>query len=180
MGKEKLIHWIRKVEPLIQKYRIGLLVFFAGVLLLGLTATPNADTAADAPDAVQTQDSASAFDLVAFQAELGQQLEAIEGVGNVRLTLTLDTTQEAIYAADIRQTKQNEQDTSYESTLATMTQSSYGQQPIPVKRLYPTFRGALVVCDGAADAAVQLAVTQAVGAVCGLGADKIAVLKMQK
>ena len=42
-----------------------------------------------------------------------------------------------------------------------------------------TFRGAVVLCDGADDASVRLSVTQAVSTVCGIGADKVTVLKMQ-
>ena len=40
-----------------------------------------------------------------------------------------------------------------------------------------TFRGAIVLCDGAENAAVRLAVTQAVETVCGLTSDRITVLK---
>ena len=46
-----------------------------------------------------------------------------------------------------------------------------------VKNVLPTFRGAVVLCDGAENAEVRLAVTQAVGAVCGLSSDRITVLK---
>ncbi|MFR4414339.1 MAG: hypothetical protein ACLT4C_03190 [Butyricicoccus sp.] len=48
-----------------------------------------------------------------------------------------------------------------------------------VKRVLPVFRGAVVLCDGADDASVRLSVTQAVSTVCGIGADKVTVLKMQ-
>ena len=39
--------------------------------------------------------------------------------------------------------------------------------------------GAVVVCDGGDDAAVRLAVTQAVSAYTGLGSDRITVMKMK-
>lgn len=48
-----------------------------------------------------------------------------------------------------------------------------------VKHVLPVFRGAVVLCDGADDASVRLSVTQAVSTVCGIGADKVTVLKMQ-
>ena len=48
-----------------------------------------------------------------------------------------------------------------------------------VKRVLPVFRGAVVLCDGADDASVRLSVTQAVSTVCGIGADKVTVLKMK-
>ena len=54
-----------------------------------------------------------------------------------------------------------------------------GETPVTVKRVLPVFRGAVVLCDGADDASVRLSVTQAVSTVCGIGADKVTVLKMQ-
>ena len=55
---------------------------------------------------------------------------------------------------------------------------SLDQTEVTVKSLLPTFRGAVVLCDGADNAQVRLAVTQAVGTVCGIGSDKVTVLKM--
>ena len=102
----------------------------------------------------------------------------IEGVGRVELMLSLDQTEEAVYAVNTRQTAGGGDSRSYESDLTVVSDGSYGETPVTVKNLLPTFRGAVVLCDGADDAGVRLAVTQAVGTVCGLGADKITVLKM--
>ena len=57
-----------------------------------------------------------------------------------------------------------------ESDVAVISSSGYGETPVTVKNVLPTFRGAIVLCDGAEDAAVRLAVTQAVETVCGLQA----------
>ena len=43
----------------------------------------------------------------------------------------------------------------------------------------PEYRGAVIVCQGADQASVRLAIVQAVSNVTGLGADKISVLKMK-
>jgi len=48
-----------------------------------------------------------------------------------------------------------------------------------VQTLEPEYRGALVVCEGAASAAVRLEVTQAVAALTGIGTDHIVVSKMK-
>ena len=45
--------------------------------------------------------------------------------------------------------------------------------------LSPEYLGAVVVCQGANDVQVRLAVVEAVSKVTGLGADKISVLKMK-
>ena len=68
--------------------------------------------------------------------------------------------------------------TSYENTISTVSNGSYGEEPIRVTTTSPEFRGAVVICQGAEDDRVRLAVTEAVGALCDLGADKITVIKM--
>lgn len=179
MSKEIAEKWLKAAEKAIIKYKYAVLVLFAGIVLLALggggegTEAAAADTA---PTATQTDAS---FDLDGFERKLEQSLSQISGVGRVKLTLSLKATEEAVYAADIRQTQQTDTNTSYESSLSIVSDSGYGEQPILVKNLYPTFRGALVLCDGADDDAVRLAVTQAVGTMCGLGTDKVSVLKMQ-
>ena len=46
-------------------------------------------------------------------------------------------------------------------------------------RIYPEYRGALVVAQGADNAAIKLAITQAVAGLTGLSSDKITVVKMK-
>ena len=45
--------------------------------------------------------------------------------------------------------------------------------------LAPEYRGAIVVCQGADDATVRLAIIEAVADATGLGTDRISVLKMK-
>ena len=47
------------------------------------------------------------------------------------------------------------------------------------RTLYPTYRGALVVCQGGDRADVRLTVTEAVASLTGLSADRITVAKWQ-
>lgn len=51
------------------------------------------------------------------------------------------------------------------------------EQAVLVQQHYPAFRGAVVVCDGGGDPAVQLLITQAVSDLTGLGSDRILVCK---
>ena len=55
--------------------------------------------------------------------------------------------------------------------------SGSGQEAVQLTRRYPTFQGALVVCEGGDDAGVRLLMTQAVSALTGLGTDRITVCK---
>ena len=103
------------------------------------------------------------------------RLSEIEGAGRVELMLSLEQTGEAVYAVNTRESSGASE--SRERDVAVVSSSGYGETPVTVKNVLPTFRGAVVLCDGAENAAVRLAVTQAVETVCGLTSDRITVLK---
>ncbi len=163
-----------KIVPLAVKYRAVLIVLLAGVLLLA-SGGRGAKEETVSPD-VSAQPSS--FDLTAFEQNLCDKLAAVDGVGRVELMLSLEQSGEAVYAVNTRQTTGMDSSESFESDLTVLSDGSYGEKPVTVKNLLPTFRGAVVLCDGADDAQVRLAVTQAVSTVCGIGADKVTVLKM--
>ena len=167
-----------KILPVLLKYRALLIVLLAGVLLLASAGWPGSgrhDPVQETAPAVADEEG---FSLSAFEESLNQKLAAIEGVGRVELMLSLDQTEEAVYAVNTRHTDSKAGGQSYESDLTVVSDGSYGETPVTVKNLLPTFRGAVVLCDGADNAEVRLAVTQAVTTVCGIGADKVTVLKM--
>ena len=60
-----------------------------------------------------------------------------------------------------------------------VTDSDRKEQGLIQKLNPPKYMGAIIVCKGAGNAAVKLAVVEAVSRVTGLGADQISVLKMK-
>lgn len=156
------------------RYRAPLLVVLVGVLLLvsGRTGDKNGRETDQIPK------DTSSFSLSAFEQQLERSLSVLDGVGRVSLLLSLEETEQSVYAVNIRQSGSGESTAQYERDLTVVNDSGYGQTPVTVKRVLPRFRGAVVLCDGADNAAVRLAVTEAVSTACGLGADKVAVLKM--
>lgn len=174
MWKGKIREWAAIAVPRLQKYRYALIVLLAGVFIL-YAGAPRDEPAASEPDSVQTTN----FDLEAFEQDLQHKLSMIEGAGAVELMLTMEDTEETVYASDTRQSASGEDSASYESNLSVLSDGSYGQQPVRIKSVCPTFRGAVVLCGGADDTAVRWSMIQAVSAACGLRTDKITVLKMQ-
>lgn len=176
--KEQWKEWLcaaqRKIVPLAVKYRAVLIVLLAGVLLLASGGRGAQQTAAS----TDVTEEKTAFNLAAFEQSLCDKLAAVDGVGRVELMLSLEQSGEAVYAVNTRQTTGMDSSQSYESDLTILSDGSYGEKPVTVKNLLPTFRGAVVLCDGADNAQVRLAVTQAVSTVCGIGTDKVTVLKM--
>ena len=59
----------------------------------------------------------------------------------------------------------------------TVSRGGGSEDIVVTQQLYPVYQGALVVCQGADQAAVRLAVTEAVSALTGLSSDRITVVK---
>lgn len=175
--KQQMGVQLGRIVPCIIKYKYALIVLLVGILLLYAGGG-----ARDRPPTPQEQtEEAAAFELTAFEERLESKLAQIAGVGRVELMLSLEESGEAVYASNIRQAAHGgENNGSYESTLSTVSDGSYGEQPVRIKETCPTFRGAVVLCDGAQDSKVRLAITQAIHAVCGLGTDRISVIEMKQ
>ena len=122
------------------------------------------------------------MDRLSIQREMETILAEMEGVGAVRVMLTADTDGERQLARDT-ELSYSGQTTAPEDysrrTETVLVDGSSGDETVVTKRLYPTFRGALIVCQGGDRAEVRLAVTEAVAALTGLTADRITVAKGQ-
>lgn len=109
------------------------------------------------------------FEIEAFERRLEQALSEIDGAGETRVVLSLRSGSRQILAQD------RQQDGSGASAQTVTVGSSADRQVVPVQTMAPDFRGALVVCAGAGDAAVRLEVTKAVCVLTGLGTDCVCV-----
>ena len=159
-----------KAGAFLWKYRYAMLVLLVGVALM-LIPMADKKTEATAPrqETVTQKDPA---------LELAQILEQIRGVGKVQVLLTIKTGQTTVYQTD-EDTSVSESGSSIRKETVIITDSNRNQQALVVQVLPPDFLGAVVVCQGADDATVRLAVVEAVSKATGLKADKISVLKMK-
>lgn len=156
-----------KSQQWIGKYRYVIIVLLAGIVLMLLPSRQEkvTKTKITTEPTVQKQD---------VQKELTQILTQIDGVGDVRVMLTIASGEEAVYQTDTETTG----DTCRIDTVI-VTDSDRKEQGLIQKLNPPKYMGAIVVCKGAGNAAVKLAVVEAVTRVTGLGADQISVLKMK-
>ena len=106
--------------------------------------------------------------------ELEEILSCIQGAGKVQVMLTVAKGEEIIYQTDGSTAESGGRQDTVVITDENRTQSGLVQQSIP-----PTYRGAIVVCQGADSPAVCLAVKEAVSKVTGLDTSQISVLKMK-
>ena len=103
-------------------------------------------------------------------------LSKISGVGRVDVMLTLHSGGELVLAQDtsLRYSGPTQNPDTYERTSDTVSGTG---GVVVTQEKYPLYRGALVVCEGADQAQVRLAMTQAVSALTGLGTDRITICK---
>lgn len=160
----------KKATGLIGKYRYALLVLALGLVLM-LIPVGNKKPEVETPkeEAVTEKDPS---------VELAHILGQIRGVGKVQVLLTVKTGQTTVYQTD-EDTDISETGSSIRKETVIITDSDRNQHPLVTQILPPSFLGAVIVCQGADDAGVRLAVVEAVSKATGLGADKITVLKMK-
>lgn len=117
-----------------------------------------------------------------LQEELRETLGKISGVGQVWVLLTEESDGTRTLAQNRKVSFRGDSaaPSEYsESAEAILTDAGTGDAVVVTRTEYPTYRGALVVCEGADRPAVRLAVTEAVTALTGLPANRVAVAKCQ-
>ncbi len=122
------------------------------------------------------EDASGGFDLATQEKRLAETLSGVDGAGKVTVMLTVKSGSERVVASD------GEMKTSAERTenaTRTVIVNNNGESAVTLKYLYPEYRGAVIIAEGAGSPTVRLALTQAVSAVTGLSADRITVLKMK-
>lgn len=164
---------LREAARVLGKYKFVLPVVLVGLILVVWSGNTETKT----PSANQTY---VPFPLTETEREMEEALGKIAGAGQVKVVLTLKTDMTLVLQEDQKvksDTRQDGQSTVTQNEKETKTVWSGGSngQPVVVRRIYPEFRGALVVCSGSGDPAVRLNVLQAVAALTGLTSDKITV-----
>lgn len=166
-----------KWRQLWDRFKYAALVIVLGTVLLlipfGKSSKAQTQTASTAVAEQSVEDTEKKMETI---------LSKINGVGELHLMLTPQTGTEQRLAQNTDLSYSGDQsapddfDRSSETVLASQ---SGDETPVVTQTFYPTWRGALIVCQGGGNAQVKLAVTQAVAALTGLSSDRITVVKCQ-
>lgn len=166
----KMEVWSKRASAALQKYKYVLLVALAGVVLL-LWPSGGGEEAVQPPSAAAVTDQ---FQINTLERRLEEALSQISGAGEVSVVLTLKETPRQVVAQDGSATEGNGQ-TSRELVTVLTSAGPGTQQPVLLQQLSPVYQGALVVAQGGSDPNVRLALSGAVSALTGLGADRISI-----
>ncbi len=108
-----------------------------------------------------------------LEAQVEEILSQVEGVGEVKVLVTYESTGEKVVEKDTvigEETKE-------EATI--FEDSEYGQTPYVTKELYPKIEGVLVIASGGGDSIVVENITEAIQALFEVDTHKIKIMKMK-
>ncbi|MDD3429875.1 MAG: stage III sporulation protein AG [Oscillospiraceae bacterium] len=159
-----------------------------GILLIFLSeivGTDKADKVQPTSATQTTAQSASDYTL-SLESRLQAIISNIEGAGNVQVMVTLENSEEYVYA----QTEKSDTDVatqaggdntservSYENSYI-LVEGTDGKQALVQTKLEPEVKGVAVVCSGGDDIAVVKRITDVVSTVLGVSTNRICVTKM--
>lgn len=156
---------LKKILAFLGKYKFAILILMLGLLLMAIPGRTESTVTVQETQPEPERDVAQ---------ELSQILSQIQGAGKVEVLLTLEAGEETLYQYD-----ENLSDSAQNRDTVTVTDGQRGQTGLVRQVLPATYRGAVVVCQGADDPRIRLAIVEAVSMATGLGADRISVLKMK-
>ena len=115
------------------------------------------------------------------QAAVTKQLESllktVDGVGKVKVCVTVERMQANVYAVNTEQT--SEPDRLEQSEKYVLTENGNDTRGLLLYTSMPEIRGVAVSCEGGGSSVIRREVTRLIGAALGLPANRIWVTKMQ-
>ena len=162
---------ISKVLLVLKKYRYPILVVLVGLVFMTI---PNKAKKEDSKLPTEQTDKTKEQ----LEERLANILSRVEHAGKVEVILTQAKGEEIIYQTNDDSSLGTSANTSRSNTV-TITNSERNQSGL-IKQVIPaSYRGAIVLCQGADNPTVCLAIVDAVTKATGLGANEISVLKMK-
>jgi stage III sporulation protein AG len=158
----------QRINALFGKYKYPILVALVGLGLMLLPSEQEPTEPAELPRAVEHS----------LEEKLEALLGRIEGAGQVSVLLTEKEGSQTLYQTD-SQTDADDSGSRRTDDTVLIEDENRTESGLVRQTLGPIYRGAVVLCQGADDPSVKLAVVEAVRCVTGLGADQISVQKMK-
>jgi stage III sporulation protein AG len=166
---------------------ILVVVAFIGIFLIFLSEFINPNSK-DNTAASSSSENSSSY-VKNTEQRLEEIIGTINGVGRVKVMLTVESGVENIYETDNKNSNEKQQNagqssnvqenSSNESSHVIVDNSSGGQEALLKKQIQPCILGVVIVCDGGNNSEVKENVIHSVSTALGLPTNRISVNKMQ-
>ena len=146
--------------------RMNLILICAVTGIILIAASYIWDEQAEPAESVSDAGTLLSADTRTLEQRLSEMVSRIDGAGRSCVMVTMDSTREAVYAQDLRETE----DTSSSSESGRTTESGNisreqthilmdkgsGEEPLVEKQIEPQVRGVMILCEGAENPVVEL------------------------
>lgn len=190
--KKEMSGTIKKVMNRFGKNQ-WLIILLSGVLLMVIALPTNQEQTEqpkeEVPQQVTDSDRWGDYEKQ-VESQLEEALSMVEGVGKVRVLVTLAGTGEIVVEKDVPQTQSQVQEEDKSGGTRTTKENSWqestvytekdgGSTPYVIKELAPEIEGVCVIAQGGGNSAVVAEVSEAVQALFPVEVHKIKVMKMK-
>ena len=189
---KRLLQGMKSGERLPKKNQL-LILLLTGILLLVIVVpfpedSQDAGTEANVPASAGGTGNAGQYEEY-LETKTAEALQYVEGVGKVKVMITLKSSGQKIVEKDQQSSSQtteetdsaggtrNSEDISSDKTSVYEQDSDGAQTPYVTKELSPEVEGVIVIAEGGDNAVVARNITEAVQALFGVEAHKIKIMK---
>ena len=176
--------WKVKFKKYFPKKNQWLIVLLTGILLV-VIALPTSDGKSESEDTTdnmtETTENESSDYAAQMEKKLVKILRNVEGVGDVKVMITLKESSAKVVEKDVAKSSRTEEDLVVESESSEATVYSEGsssvQNPYVSKEISPAVEGVLVIAEGGDNSVVVQNITEAIQALFNVEMHKIKVMK---
>lgn len=172
----------RKIVVIVGVLGIAL-IFFSGHLKSSSKKREKAESAQNGSNSTQQYVSK-------LEGSLKEMISSIKGAGNTKVLVTLESTEETVYATEEKKNKEATEDKTTdgqtskkresddsEKKYITIKDADGTERALSVTQIQPTIKGVVVVCEGGNQPEVQQKITDAVKTALNITSKKVYVTK---
>lgn len=157
------------------KKQIIIVIGIVGVLLILLSEFLPVQTASSSKSKQTAQSDYSQY-VDELEKKTTDFISSIDGVGKCKVMITLDVSDENVYAKNIEESKD---DGSYSKRSEyVLYEDNNNDTPILVKQYFPKVKGVAVTCTGGDNVVVREQIISGVSSLFGISSTKISVSKI--
>ena len=178
MSKEQIVTRIK--ERILSDKRLAIIVIIGiiGIVLLTVSELiPKKDKTQQPEETTQASQNYSSY-AQDTEKRLSSLVSSINGAGNTKIMVTLDSGDENVYATDEKSS--NGKDSFSSDSKYVIIQQDGKDGGLLLKVVEPEVRGVAVVCDGADIPEVRQEIIKTVTAVLGISSNRVNIAKMKK
>ena len=136
-----------------------------------------------------SQNSSTKEYVFQLESSLREMVSSIKGAGNTKVLVTLENTEETVYATEEKKNKEATEDKTdgqlskkresddCEKKYITIKDADGTERALSVTQIQPTVKGVVVVCDGGDIPEVQQRVTEAIKTALNITSKRVYVTK---